>query len=75
MPPTTAELSDGYRIEERPPTAEEYRRICGEVGWAGSINFAAASDSLARSLHCCVVVHDGEAVGMGRIVGDGAIYF
>ena len=75
MPPRTARVPPGYRIEERPPTPEEYGRICREVGWAGSINFDAAPDSLARSLHCCVVVHGGEAVGMGRIVGDGAIYF
>jgi GNAT superfamily N-acetyltransferase len=75
MAATTAELPDGYRIEERQPSAEEYRCICAEVGWAGAINFDAAPDSLARSLHCCVVIHEDEAVGMGRIVGDGAIYF
>lgn len=30
---------------------------------------------LASSLYSCVVVHDGEAVACGRVIGDGGMYF
>lgn len=67
--------ADRYRIEARPPTPEEYRRLCTAVGWEPVINFDAAEASLERSLFCCVALDGDEAVGMGRVVGDGAIYF
>jgi GNAT superfamily N-acetyltransferase len=64
-----------YRLEERLPTLDEYRRICVDVGWEPVINFDAAAESLRESRCSFVAVRDGETVGMGRIVGDGAIYF
>jgi GNAT superfamily N-acetyltransferase len=39
------------------------------------INFDAAAESLRESRCAFVAVSEGETVGMGRIVGDGAIYF
>jgi GNAT superfamily N-acetyltransferase len=51
------------------------------VGWDEAINFEAARLSLSRSLHAVIAIataghpEDEQAVGMGRIVGDGAIYF
>lgn len=60
-------MSKQYIIEERCPTVEEYRSICASVGWEGVINFEAAAGSLARSLYGVVALHNGEAVGMGRI--------
>lgn len=68
-------MQDGYVLEERVATPEEYRKLCTAVGWGEIINFAAAPRSLAGSVYGVVVTHDGEAVGMGRLVGDGAIYF
>jgi ribosomal protein S18 acetylase RimI-like enzyme len=64
-----------YQIVERAPTLDEYREICASVGWQDSINFDAASQSLERSLYAVVALHHGQAVGMGRLIGDGAIYF
>ncbi len=61
-------------LHDRLPTLEEYRDLCTAVGWAPVINFDAAPVSLARSLLGVVAVVDGRAVGMGRVVGDGAIY-
>ncbi len=53
----------------------EYRHLCEAVGWGEVMNFEAARDALPRSLHAVVAVADGKTVGMGRIVGDGAIFF
>jgi GNAT superfamily N-acetyltransferase len=64
-----------YRLEPRAPTLDEFRHICAEVGWEPVINFDAAEDSLDNSIHCVVAILGTEAVGMGRVVGDGAIYF
>ena len=64
-----------YQLVERAPTLHEYRSLCTAVGWEHAINFDAASDSLARSLFHVLAVQEGNVIGMGRIVGDGAIYF
>jgi ribosomal protein S18 acetylase RimI-like enzyme len=64
-----------YQLVERPPTTDEYHLICQAVGWEPFINFDAAVDALPASLHSVVALDGEEVVGMGRIVGDGAIYF
>ena len=64
-----------YQIEERTPTLAEYQALCTAVGWESVINFEVAQRALDRSLYGIVVLSEGEAVGMGRIVGDGAIFF
>lgn len=64
-----------YQVIERLPSIEEYRALCTAVGWQDVMNFEAAVGSLARSLYGVVVTHEGQTVGMGRLVGDGFIYF
>jgi GNAT superfamily N-acetyltransferase len=64
-----------YELEDRLPTLEEYRALCTAVGWGEIINFDAAPKSLANSPFGVVIRHNGETVGMGRVVGDGAMYF
>ena len=65
-----------YRIVERTPTIEEYSRLCRAVGWGEIINVQAAEKGLPRSVFAVVVLAPGgETVGMGRIVGDGAMYY
>lgn len=39
------------------------------------MNFDVAAKALDNSLYAVVAMYDGEAVGMGRIVGDGAIFY
>jgi GNAT superfamily N-acetyltransferase len=68
-------MSVAYRIVERVPTFQEYRDLCTAVGWAGVINFEAARTALPNSLYGVVAMHDTRAVGMGRVVGDGAIFY
>ncbi len=64
-----------YRVIRRTPTLAEYKAICSAVGWADVMNFEAADGSLKNSLFGVVVQHQNEIVGMGRIVGDGCVYF
>lgn len=64
-----------YTFVERAPTLSEYRTLCTAVGWEAVINFEAAPHSLDHSLYHVLVLYQGQAIGMGRIVGDGAMYF
>lgn len=61
-------------LHDRLPTTDEYRDLCTAVGWAPVLNFDAAPASLARSLLGVVATRGGRTIGMGRVVGDGAIY-
>jgi GNAT superfamily N-acetyltransferase len=56
-------------------TVEEYRALCTVVGWEAVSNFDAAPVSLQHSLFGSVATQAGQVVGIGRIVGDGALYF
>ncbi|MFJ7826734.1 GNAT family N-acetyltransferase [Psychrobacillus sp. NPDC096623] len=64
-----------YKIENNIPTLEEFKYLCASVGWSNYMNFEVAETSLKKSIHCITVKDNEQIVGMGRIVGDGAIYF
>jgi GNAT superfamily N-acetyltransferase len=60
-------------IEERCPTPGEYVALRASVGWAVP-DQALVSAALAGSIAAVVACSEGEVVGMGRVVGDGALY-
>ena len=69
---------DNLAIEYRgePPTAEEFERLFRSSGWAEAS--AVPADRLAASLSCawyavCARI-DGEAVGTGIVLSDGALH-
>lgn len=62
-------------IERRVPTPEEHRRLAEAVGWTHGFHWPSVPSSLERSLFGVVAMAGGEAVAMGRVVGDGALYF
>ncbi|XEC96562.1 GNAT family N-acetyltransferase [Paenibacillus tarimensis] len=64
-----------YILLRRTPTIDEYVNVCRAVGWNEFINYDAAELSLQRSLFGVVVQYKDETVGMGRVIGDGAVYF
>jgi ribosomal protein S18 acetylase RimI-like enzyme len=65
-----------YEIQNRLPTLAEYRQLCESVGWGHIMNFDVAKDALRQSVFGIVALDEiGRAVAMGRVVGDGAIYF
>ncbi len=53
-------------------TVSEYLKIRGKVGWRPILE-EQAEKALARSLYVGGAYDGGELVGMGRIVGDGAV--
>ena len=65
---------DPFPLVERAPTVPEYRRLRHAVGW-GEMTDEGLAAGLASSLYSCVVVHDGEAIACGRVIGDGGMYF
>ncbi|HDR4457541.1 GNAT family N-acetyltransferase [Bacillus cereus] len=64
-----------YEIKSDIPTLEEYKYLCDSVGWTNYMNFEVAEISLQNSIYCIIVKDNNQIIGMGRIVGDGAIYF
>lgn len=64
-----------YKIENTIPTLQEYKYLCESVEWSNYMNFEVVETSLRNSIHCITVKDNEQIVGMGRIVGDGAIYF
>jgi GNAT superfamily N-acetyltransferase len=63
------------QLERRVPTLEEHRTLALAVGWADAFDWDSIQGSLDASLAGAVVLDDGQAVGMGRLVGDGVKYF
>ncbi|MEC2054101.1 GNAT family N-acetyltransferase [Peribacillus psychrosaccharolyticus] len=64
-----------YEIENTSPTVQEFKYLCESVGWSDFMNFEVVEASLKNSIYCVTVKENEQMVGMGRIVGDGAIYF
>ena len=56
-----------------PPISEfiDFRALCG---W-GTLSLEAAQRTLAAGIANTTVYNQGNVVGFGRIIGDGAIYF
>jgi GNAT superfamily N-acetyltransferase len=68
-------MTSPHQIVERMPTLQEYHELCTAVGWGAVMNFEAAETAVPNSLYGVVVTHQEQVVGMGRIVGDGAIFY
>ena len=73
---TAGTMSEGETIAlvERAPTLDEYRRLRASIGW-NEVDADGIVAGLSSSLYAVVLERDGEAVGCGRVVGDGGIYF
>jgi GNAT superfamily N-acetyltransferase len=67
-------VSTDYPIIERLPTVEEHRAVFESVGWTPYAP-EAAEIALRHSLYGVVVLHEGQVVGTGRVVGDGGKFF
>jgi len=67
-------LADKYTLKLTCPTVEDFLLLRSNVGWGG-LDASLAKKSLANSLFHVVIYHDKALIGMGRVVGDGAMYF
>ena len=64
-----------YETELRLPSVDEHRRLAASVGWEDHFDGETIGGSITGSLQGAVILSDGVAVAMGRIVGDGVRYF
>lgn len=69
-----ATTEGGYELDERPPAVEDYVRLRREAGLSAKTPEAARL-GLANTWFGVTVRHHGEAVGMGRVIGDGGCFF
>ncbi len=56
------------------PTPAEFAQLRAKIGW-GEIDLTLAQTSLDNSLFHVVIREHTKLIAMGRIVGDGAMYF
>lgn len=66
-------LPDGYELHHETPGVADYRRLRAISGLTAR-SAAAAEAGLPNTLFGVVVRHDGRVVGMGRVIGDGALF-
>jgi ribosomal protein S18 acetylase RimI-like enzyme len=66
-------IGNGYTATVRIPPVEDYLRLRRSAGLSPR-SAAAAEAGLPHTVVGVVVTHDGRAVGMGRVHGDGLFY-
>ena len=67
-------MKDGYRLVAATPSADDYRRLRVSAGLSPKSAEAAAA-GLPNSLFAVQVLKDDKVVGMGRVVGDGGLFY
>ena len=63
-----------YDINSESPSVDEFLSLRSLIGW-GEMDIDLASTSLKNSLFHVTVRESNRLIGMGRVVGDGAMYF
>jgi ribosomal protein S18 acetylase RimI-like enzyme len=63
-----------YKLVEATPSSDDYRRLRIAAGLSPKSAEAAAA-GLPNTIYAVVVRNDGVVVGMGRIIGDGGLFF
>lgn len=67
-------MNDGFTIIERIPTVEEYIKLRNSVGW-GIAERESIQKGLSNSLYTVCIELRGDIIGMGRVIGDGALAY
>jgi ribosomal protein S18 acetylase RimI-like enzyme len=63
-----------YSLSVEVPSAEEYRRLRVAAGLSPKSAEAAAA-GLPNTYFAVLIRRDGHVVGMGRVIGDGGLFF
>lgn len=69
-----AHASDAIELVVETPDAATYLRL-RQSGGLSAFTQEAARAGLSRSVFCVLLKTKGEAIGMGRIIGDGGCFF
>lgn len=67
-------IPNGYELTAGTPAPEDYLRLRVAAGLSAKDPQGAVT-GLANSWHAVTVRHGGELVGMGRVIGDGGLFF
>lgn len=67
-------LPDDYALSRRTPSVEDYMRLRHIAGLT-AMSEAGAGIGLPSSWRAVIIEHAGRAVGMGRVIGDGGLFF
>lgn len=67
-------LRETYTLVERTPSVAEYNRVREAAGLSVK-DEVAAQRGLANTLYAVCIMHHGEAVGIGRVIGDGGLFY
>lgn len=67
-------IRDSYQFSSQPPSVDDYMRLRAATGLSPRSR-AGAEVGLPNSWFAVTVLHDGDAIGMGRIIGDGGCFF
>ncbi len=70
----TIEEGVKLHVEKRSPSQEEYRSLRNQSDWY-TVGNQFEKAAFGKEVYCVVVLDGPNVIGMGRIVGDGAIYF
>jgi GNAT superfamily N-acetyltransferase len=63
-----------YLVIERTPTVREYNEVRQAAGLRVKDEIA-ARNGLANTLYAVCIVHDEVVVGIGRVIGDGGLFY
>jgi len=63
-----------YLIESRKIKVDEFQQIRKTTGWV-MLEDSVVERGLERDLHSVCVSDNGKLIGVGRVIGDGAMYF
>ncbi|WP_033083246.1 GNAT family N-acetyltransferase [Colwellia psychrerythraea] len=67
-------LAEQFTLSLTSPSVEDFLQLRLKVGW-GELDVNLAKKSLTNSLFLVTIFHNEQLVGMGRVVGDGAMFF
>jgi len=62
-------------FKEEPPTADEYVKMRKNAGWFVYKDLDAIKRGFANSLYHISARKNGKLIAMGRVIGDGSVYF
>lgn len=67
-------MTDDYTVTTDTPSIDDYCRLRRESGLSPKSTEAAAR-GLPNTIHAVQVHHQGEVIGMGRVIGDGGVFY
>lgn len=67
-------ISENFQIQLAAPSVDDFLLLREKVGWQ-NVSVSNTKTSLKNSLFHITIYTQGQLVGMGRVVGDGVMYF